>query len=213
MVKEVLDEREFELVNIVGAELGSNQRDLSRRMDLSLGMVNMLIRRLIAKGCIRIEQLNKRKVKYILTPKGFAEKMRKSVKYTLKTINSISLIKDRLKELLFSLYRNGTRNFYIIGKHDLSMLVEMVIKDIHWNDCSFKILDETPRDKVDGILLICNEHVNEEALVIHNYVHLIHELARDSHAIQVTGCGLSFEKNYKATCESDEGIEPVKKAG
>ena len=30
MPNKLLDEREFELVNIVGAKLGANQRDLSR---------------------------------------------------------------------------------------------------------------------------------------------------------------------------------------
>ncbi|MDE2028516.1 MAG: winged helix-turn-helix transcriptional regulator, partial [Candidatus Omnitrophica bacterium] len=86
-----LDEREFELVNIVGAQLAANQREISRQMNLSLGMTNMLLRRLISKGYIRIKQLNKKKTEYLLTPKGFSEKLRKSVKYTLKTINSIGL--------------------------------------------------------------------------------------------------------------------------
>ena len=87
-----MDEREFELINIIGAELVPNQRDISRQMDLSLGMTNMLIHRLLTKGYIRIKQLNKKKVEYILTPKGFAEKMQKSIKYTMKTINSIGRI-------------------------------------------------------------------------------------------------------------------------
>lgn len=77
MPQETLNEREFELVNIIGAKLGSNQRDLSRIMDLSLGMINMLVRRMIAKGYIRINQLSKRKVEYLLTTKGFSEKTRK----------------------------------------------------------------------------------------------------------------------------------------
>jgi predicted transcriptional regulator len=80
-----MDEREFELINIIGADLGANQRDLSRQMNLSLGLTNMLVGRLITKGYIRIKQLNKKKVEYILTSKGFSEKMQKSVKYTLKT--------------------------------------------------------------------------------------------------------------------------------
>ena len=84
MPKDTLNEREFELVNIIGARLADSQRDFSRQMDLSLGMVNMLIRRLISKGYIRIKQLNNRKVEYILTPKGFSEKVRKSIKYTFK---------------------------------------------------------------------------------------------------------------------------------
>jgi len=54
--EKVLDEREFELVNILGADLGSNQRAISRRMNLSLGMINMLIRRLISKGYVRMSE-------------------------------------------------------------------------------------------------------------------------------------------------------------
>ena len=94
-----LNEREFELVNIVGGELAANQRELSRHMNLSLGMTNMLLKRLVTKGYIRIKQLDRRKVEYLLTPKGFAEKVRKSVKYTLKTINSIGLIKKQLVQI------------------------------------------------------------------------------------------------------------------
>ncbi len=189
MAKQVSDEREFELINILGAPLGANQRDLSRHMDLSLGMTNMLIRRLIAKGFIRIEQLNKRKVQYILTPKGFAEKMRKSIKYTVKTVNSIGLIKNRIKEILLDLYKNGVRSFHILGKNDLSMLVEMVIKELDVKDCSFHISEEIPLSKVDGLLLICKENVDEASLVTHEYIDLIREIAKNSPEMGVLNQG------------------------
>lgn len=93
----MLDEREFELINIVGAELGANQRDLSRRLNLSLGMTNMLVRRLITKGYIRIRQFNKKKVEYILTPRGFAEKMRKF--YLLGASDLAGLLEMAAREL------------------------------------------------------------------------------------------------------------------
>lgn len=181
MSKEVLDEREFELINIVGAEIGANQRRLSRLMDLSLGMTNMLIRRLIAKGFIRIEQLNKRKVQYLLTPQGFAEKMRKSVNYTLKTINSIGLIKARVQAILLDLHKDGTRDFFIVGKSDLSILIEMVAKEVPLKDCSFCILEEIPQAAIKGTLLICKENVPEDNLFLHSHVDLIRELAKKNH--------------------------------
>ena len=59
--KDSLNEREFELINIIGAQLGANQRDLSKQLAISLGMTNLLVRRLIAKGYIRIRQLNQKK--------------------------------------------------------------------------------------------------------------------------------------------------------
>ncbi len=178
MPSDNLNEREFELVNIVGANLGSDQRHLSRLMDLSLGMTNMLIRRLISKGYIRIRQLNKRKVEYILTPKGFSEKMRKSVKYTLKTINSIGLIKNRVKELALEHYNQGERNFYILGSSDLVTLAEMALKDIQLNDYKIFTLKEIPSGKVDGIIFICQEGVTKKQMNGHKTVDLLHELGK-----------------------------------
>lgn len=178
MPKDVLNEREFELINIIGADLGANQRHLSRLMNLSLGMTNMLIRRLVTKGHIRTRQLNKRKVEYILTPQGFAEKMRKSIKYTLKTINSIGLIKARVQEILLDLHKSGARDFFIVGKSDLSILIGMVAKEVPLKDCSFCALDQIPQTEIKGILLICKEKVDEDNVALHNQVDLVRELAK-----------------------------------
>src|SRR5882672_3049801 len=155
MSKDFLTEREFELVNIIGAQITANQRDLSRHMELSLGSINMLLRRLVSKGYIRIEQLNQRKVKYILTPKGFSEKMQKSVKYTLKTLNSITLIKERLKTIVSELYKNGERNLFILGESDLAVLVETVFKETSFPGCTISRIKEVPQFKVEGVLLLC----------------------------------------------------------
>ncbi|MBF0384757.1 MAG: winged helix-turn-helix transcriptional regulator [Candidatus Omnitrophica bacterium] len=185
MNKEFLDEREFELVNIVGADLASNQRDLSRHLDLSLGQTNMLIRRLITKGYIRITQLNKKKVKYLLTPKGIAEKMRKSIKYTLKTISSIGLINDRLQASLKDLIMSGERNFVILGKSDFAFLVEMAIRRLcPENECKVTHIEELKDEFPDSVLLICKEDFDTSALKsFKKSSNLIEELAKDSELI------------------------------
>lgn len=177
MPKDVLDEREFELINIIGAKLGSNQRDLSRHMSLSLGQTNMLIRRLVGKGLIRISQLTQRKVKYLLTPKGMAEKMRKSIKYTIHTINSIGLIKSSLKNILSELYDQGEMVFYIFGKSDLVILVEMVFTEVFPTKCVLHRITEIPSESMNGILLIGEENL-PNILNGHRYVNLVKELAK-----------------------------------
>ncbi|GEM_PF-581472 len=183
MVNDTLDEREFELINIIGAEIGANQRRLSRLMDLSLGMTNMLIRRLIAKGFIRIEQLNKRKVQYILTPKGFAEKMHKSVRYTLKTINSIGLIKNGVKEILLDLYARGVRDFFVFGNPDLISLVEMTFRELNKADCIVVVLKTIPQTPIAGVLLTARENLEDGNPALQNHVDLIKELAKKGHAL------------------------------
>ena len=175
-----LNEREFELINILGAELGSNQRDLSRMMDLSLGMVNMLLRRLVNKGYIRIHQLNKRKAEYLLTPKGFTEKMNKSVKYTLKTIHSLGVIRNRLKEVLSSIVQEGERCFLILGESDFATLVEMVLHELCKDGYQVKHIQEFPTQVFEGTLLICKENgEHTEYMNLGKNINLIEELARN----------------------------------
>lgn len=187
MPKDTLNEREFELVNIIGDNLGSNQRDLSRQLDLSLGLTNMLVRRLVSKGFIRISQLNKRKVQYILTPKGFSEKMRKSVKYTLKTIHSIGLIKERIKDVVVKLYAQGERHFTILGKSDFALLIEMVFKDMGLTDYKLTYVEEFPRQGIKGTLLICREDVSDGKESSFPMINLVHELARDESFVRHKG--------------------------
>ena len=183
-----LNEREFELVNIVGARLGANQRDLSRQMDMSLGMVNMLVRRMISKGYIRIKQLNKKKVEYLLTPKGFSEKMRKSVKYTIKTLSSIGLIRKRLRDLILNLYNKGERTFYVLGESDLVVLVEWTLNDLNLKECTYSRISQPPTNGAKGVVLICREESSKMGdKAIKNYVDLISELSKHQQEVTTSG--------------------------
>ena len=177
MTDDPLNEREFELVNIVGAKLDANQRDLSKQLDISLGMTNLLIRRLIAKGYIRIRQLNKKKTHYILTPKGFAEKTRKSINYTLKTIRSIGLIRAQLNAVLLDLYGRGERIFLILGESDLAVLVEMALHGPALAGVQYSRIKEMPQEFA-GIVLVCREGEHVPEAMRSRCVDLIEELAK-----------------------------------
>jgi len=171
-----LNEREFELVNIIGAQLGANQRDLSKQLDISLGMTNLLVRRLVAKGYIRLRQLNKKKTQYILTPKGFTEKYHKSLHYTLKTIRSIGLIRDQLNIIIQRLYSQGERVFLILGNSDLAELVEMSLRQPQWVGVQFSRVENVP-EHPEGIVFICREQMDTPQSSANRCVDLIKELA------------------------------------
>lgn len=205
----MLDEREFELVNIVGSEVASSQRDLSHHMNLSLGQTNMLLRRLITKGYIRISQLDKRKVQYLLTPKGFSEKMQKSIKYTLKTINSISLIKDKIKEKIQLFYEQGERKFIVIGKSDLAMMIDMAIKEMNIKDYSLEHVEGIPQEKIDGVFLICKENVMIDKTIVNHFVDFIHELASDRTFFNSTNSREWYEQKSSGDTQRDTASDTV----
>ncbi len=154
-----LNEREFELINIIGAELGANQRDLSKNLNFPTYATNLLIRRLVVKGYIRLRQLDKKKIQYMLTPKGFVEKYHKSIRYALKTMNSMGLILHQFDYILWRLYNEGERHFFLFGNSDLVELVEMPLKRPHLGGLNFSQVDHVP-DHCEGVVLICGKQVD-----------------------------------------------------
>jgi len=54
------------------------QREISRRVGISLGMTNLLLQKMARRAWIKITTIPGRRVLYALTPKGFGEKVRKT---------------------------------------------------------------------------------------------------------------------------------------
>ena len=53
-----------------------SQRDLSKKLNVALGLVNSYIKNLVSKGYVTIKTIPSKRYAYYLTPKGFAEKTR-----------------------------------------------------------------------------------------------------------------------------------------
>ena len=81
-----LAEKEFILIQEIAKSPTRTQRDLSESIGLSLGMTNLLIKRLARKGLIKVTHLDWKRTQYLLTLKGMMEKTRKTYHYTLYTL-------------------------------------------------------------------------------------------------------------------------------
>ena len=78
----------------------TTQRDLSEKTGLSLGMVNLLLKKFVKKGFVKLEKLNSRSFRYILTPEGFKEKSKKTIVYMKRYYQKTLLIKQALCQYL-----------------------------------------------------------------------------------------------------------------
>ena len=125
-----VDEREYRLIHEISKNGDASQRVLSEKVGLSLGMVNIILKRLVGKGLVKISQLDGRKVQYILTPEGFAEKVKKSYSFLWKTIDRVKIMKAKIQEIVLSQYQKGERDFVIIGEGELPDLIELAIRDL-----------------------------------------------------------------------------------
>jgi DNA-binding MarR family transcriptional regulator len=69
-------EVEYQVLTHLQENEQTTQRNISQRTGLSLGAVNILLKKMARKGLIKIEKLNTRTIRYILTPQGMKEKTR-----------------------------------------------------------------------------------------------------------------------------------------
>lgn len=126
-----MDENELKVITLLSKNSGTSQRDLSKMMNLSLGMVNIVLHRLIEKGLMKVNHLNGRNVQYILTPKGIYEKTNKARQYLNKTIDNITIMKETLKAKMEEIHAQGAKKFYIIGDWDLTHIIGLAVKELN----------------------------------------------------------------------------------
>lgn len=106
------------------------QRDLARQLKISLGMVNAFTRRLARKGYFKIATIPKRRIQYILTPKGLAEKSRLTYRYILYSIEFYKETRERVKNILNQLSIQGKKKIFIIGVSEFAEIAIITLQEL-----------------------------------------------------------------------------------
>jgi DNA-binding MarR family transcriptional regulator len=130
------NENELKVIEEISRQKDLTQRELSARTKLSLGTVNIILKRLVKRGVVKTTHLNLKKVEYFLTSKGFSEKTRKSYNYILKTVNLIRMVKEEIAKIVLEEYNRGQKKFVILGNDDLADIIELALKGFDYQRVS-----------------------------------------------------------------------------
>lgn len=121
-----LTDKELTIIDRISTNGGeTTQRQIARHAGLSLGLTNIILKRLTQKGYIKVKQLTPKKMHYILTPKGITEKAQKSYQYIFKTIREIKNINDSIQRLLITECQLGAKKIGILGENELTEIIKM----------------------------------------------------------------------------------------
>lgn len=93
-------ENEFQILSNLLRNDNATQRELAKNTGLSLGNVNILIKRLVKKGLLKIERLNPKTIRYILTQQGMKEKARATYNYISSSYKYINLLNSEIDSLI-----------------------------------------------------------------------------------------------------------------
>lgn len=80
-----------------------SQRDLAKRLGVSLGKINFCLNALVAKGCLKVNNFrnsdNKLAYAYLLTPQGVEQKTRMTVTFLQNKMQEYERLRSEIEEL------------------------------------------------------------------------------------------------------------------
>lgn len=162
-------EKELEILTHIQDNENITQREIAEKTGLSLGAVNLLIKKMIKTGLIKIERLNARTLKYILTPEGMKEKTAKTYHYIVRTYETITRIQAVTKVILEKLKNKGIKKIYLYGIQDeVYNVLCITMSDVIGNmDMKYEFINniDVINGQKDYTVLIWNEE-NEEIVKI-----------------------------------------------
>jgi len=123
-----IDLRTLRILEKVDNDGTPSQRDLARDLNISLGLVNSFIKRLAKKGYFKIGHLPKNRVRYILTPRGVAEKSRLTYEYIQYSFKFYKDARQKLRDLYAELETQGVRRIVFFGAGDLAEIAYLSLQ-------------------------------------------------------------------------------------
>lgn len=97
------EEERFRLFKLLEANPQMSQRDVARELDISLGKVNYCLAAFVRRGWVKASNFknskNKAAYMYLLTPRGFEEKARVTMRFLQARIDEYEALKDEIHAL------------------------------------------------------------------------------------------------------------------
>lgn len=125
--------RELKVLEELAADSFVTQRTLSQKLEVALGLTNLMIRRLVTKGHIKVVNLQSNRIRYLLTPKGIAEKSRLTYEYLNYSLFLYRRVREVLREQCLQLAQAGQTNVVICGVGEVAEIAYLTLKECGLN--------------------------------------------------------------------------------
>lgn len=122
--------RDMSLLNEVTQTPDITQRALAKRIGVALGLTNLMLRRLTKKGCIKVVNVKKSRLRYLITPQGVMEKARLTREYIAYSLFFYRHVRGFLRERLVRMAEAGERRVLLWGTGELAEIAYLTIQEM-----------------------------------------------------------------------------------
>ena len=114
---------DLEILNHIESNPDTTQADLAIQLGVAVGSVNWYLKRLVSKGYIKVAQMQRRRLRYLLTPKGLSEKAHLTASFMQASLHWYRETRETSKKLLNEVRQAGYDTVCIEGDGDLAEII------------------------------------------------------------------------------------------
>ena len=119
------DTRELHLLEQIESDPDVNQATLAAQLGVAVGTANLLVKNLIDKGYVKAKRAQRKKLRYIITPKGIAHRAELTVNYIENSLHLYRRTRKQVKELLLEVRTMGYDSVRIVGDGDIGEICRL----------------------------------------------------------------------------------------
>jgi len=118
-------ERDLIILEHIEQNPDTSQAALASQLEVAVGTVNWHLKRLIEKGYVKVSRLERKKLKYIITPEGLLFRARLTVDYIQNSFNLYRLVRQRAIDALEEVRALGHQSVQVEGNDEVAEICRL----------------------------------------------------------------------------------------
>lgn len=117
--------RELHLLQEIERDPDATQATLADLLGVAVGTVNWHIKRLVAKGYVKVKRAQRKKLRYIITPEGIALRAKLTVGYIERSLSLYREARSEAKKLVQEARTLGYESVQIRGDGEIAEICRL----------------------------------------------------------------------------------------
>ena len=179
------DKYDRQILQAIASGERLTQRSLAREMGVAVGLANLLIRRLVGKGYVRIANMGARHVRYLMTPEGW-DALATATRASLEnTVHLYTQTREQIRDSLASISEQCAEHEKRIVFYGAGDVAEIAYVSLQNTDLSLVgVVDDKRTGRFFNVEISSPDALTRETIAGVPYSHVVVTSLRAADAIR-----------------------------
>lgn len=122
--------RDLRVLEEIELDPDTTQADMATRLGVAVGTVNWHLKRLVAKGYVKVKRAERKKLRYLITREGLALRARLTLTFIENSLSLYRETRDETRRALRAAKRKGYRAVWVQGNGDLAEICRLTCLEL-----------------------------------------------------------------------------------